>query len=268
MISQTPRLDLTQALPDNCRFLYIANDKILLHSTLKTALFDKPLIAAEQAQQFHIGYYNEAPVVAIAAHPEALNDHQAIPVKQFLVAQAPDFFQLVSSACHCLNFHKQNLFCGSCGGETKHSETELAKVCVQCDRIIYPQFSPAVLILIERGDEILLARSPHFPDGMYSTLAGFIEPGESAEQTVAREAYEEVAIHVRDIEYVGTQNWPFPMSYMIAYRAQYESGEIHPQENEIEDARWFHLDDLDDLILPVSASLSRQLIETFRQKRT
>ena len=123
-----------------------------------------------------------------------------------------------------------------------------------------------MIVLVTRGDEILLARSPRFNPGVYSTLAGFVEAGESVEQCVAREVFEEVGLEVDNLEYLGSQGWPFPHSLMLGFYARYRSGEIVMQADEIEDARWFALDDLP--LLPPTNSISRYLIELYLARRS
>jgi NAD+ diphosphatase len=119
--------------------------------------------------------------------------------------------------------------------------------------------APAVMALVRRGTEILLARSPHFPPGMYSALAGFVEPGESLEQCLAREVGEEVGIQVARPRYVASQSWPFPHSMMIAFVCEWVSGEIRRQESEIEEAKWFEVLQLPRL--PSKISIARRLID-------
>jgi NAD+ diphosphatase len=126
--------------------------------------------------------------------------------------------------------------------------------------VFYPRLSPAAIMLIYRGDELLLARSPHFPPGMYSALAGFVEPGESIEETVRREVREEVGVEVGEIRYFGSQPWPFPNSLMIGFLVEWADGEIRLGEpEEIEDARWFRSEDLPPL--PPKVSIARAMID-------
>lgn len=124
---------------------------------------------------------------------------------------------------------------------------ERAMYCQPCDLRSYPRISPSMIVLVTRGDEILLARSPRFVTGVYSTLAGFAEPGESAEDCLVREVREEVAVEVQNIQYVGSQCWPFPHSMMLGFHAEYAGGEIVMQPDEIEDAQWFSVHDLPPL---------------------
>jgi NAD+ diphosphatase len=128
--------------------------------------------------------------------------------------------------------------------------------------VYYPRLSPAAIMLVRRGDELLLARSPHFPPGMYSALAGFVEAGESIEETIRREVREEVGVEVGEVRYFGSQPWPFPNSLMIGFIAEYAGGELKIGEpEEIEDARWYRLDDLPKL--PPGVSIARAMIDAF-----
>lgn len=172
-----------------------------------------------------------------------------------------DAWRLAGRAVQIVEWDRNHRFCGRCGSETKPHPKERARVCPGCGLEHYPRLSPAVIVLIEKGDRMLLARSPHFVRGVYSTLAGFVEPGESLEQTVAREVFEEVGVELANIRYFGSQPWPFPNSLMIGFTAEYAGGELRPQEGEIEDARWFGVDDLP--LLPPGMSIARALIDDF-----
>lgn len=163
-----------------------------------------------------------------------------------------------------VEWERTHRFCGRCGTPTERHASERARVCPRCGLQQYPRVSPAVITLIEDGDRLLLARSPHFVKGVYSTLAGFVEPGESLEETVAREVREEVGVELKDIRYFGSQPWPFPHSMMIGFTALYAGGEIVPQEGEIEDARWFTVDTLP--LLPPPLSIARALIDDFLRR--
>jgi NAD+ diphosphatase len=128
----------------------------------------------------------------------------------------------------------------------------------------FPRLSPAAIVLVEREDHVLLARSPGFPKGLYSVLAGFVEPGESIEETVVRELREEVGIGVENISYFGSQPWPFPNSLMIGFTADYADGELSPDPAEIEDAGWYTADALPQL--PPETSIARAMIEDFARR--
>ena len=136
-----------------------------------------------------------------------------------------------------------------------------AKECEECGRFDFPRISPAIIVLIEKGDALLLARSTRFPGSFFSVLAGFVEPGESLEEAVHREVKEETGILVKDIEYFGSQPWPFPDSLMIGFTAQYASGEIRIDGEEIAEAGWYKSHSLPQI--PGKLSIARQLIDWF-----
>lgn len=135
--------------------------------------------------------------------------------------------------------------------------------CRDCRVINYPRLSPSIIVLVTRGDEMLLARNANWPTNMYSTLAGFVEPGESIEQTVHREVMEEVGLRVRNLRYFGSQSWPFPNSLMLGFHAEYEGGDIVCQPDEIADAQWFSKDTLPQT--PPKTAISGWLIDEFIQ---
>ena len=168
-------------------------------------------------------------------------------------------FALAGRALQLVDWDRTHQFCGRCGARTQAKRDERVRVCPACKLSAYPRVAPATMMLVTRGRELLLARSPHFPPGMYSALAGFVEPGESLEQCVQREVAEEVGVRVNNIRYFASQSWPFPHSLMIAFVCDWESGEIHPQEGEIEAANWFEVLQLPKL--PSRISIARKLID-------
>lgn len=160
-----------------------------------------------------------------------------------------------------LYWNKEHKFCGHCGKLTELSIVETAKVCPSCKARFYPRIMPAVIIAITKGDEILLAHNFKFRDDLYSLIAGFVEAGESLEEAVAREIYEEIHIRVKNIKYFDSQSWPFPQSLMLGFTAEHESGEIVVDGKEIADAKWFKSDNLP--LIPSEGSISRRLIDSF-----
>jgi NAD+ diphosphatase len=173
----------------------------------------------------------------------------------------PDFIPIAFRALHLLDWSQKTRFCKRCGNEMRAKAGPPARECPQCGYLSFPRISPAVIVLVERGNECLLARSPRFKGEFYSVLAGFSEPGETLEETVAREVREETGIEVKDIRYFGSQPWPFPDSLMIGFTARYAGGEIRVDGEEILDARWFTSDQLPDI--PGKISIARQLIDWF-----
>jgi NAD+ diphosphatase len=170
-----------------------------------------------------------------------------------------DHFALAGRALQLLEWDRNHQFCGRCGTATEPKRDERVRVCPACKLSAYPRVAPAVMALVTKQDQILLARSPHFPPGMYSALAGFVEPGESLEQCLAREVAEEVGVRVGRARYFASQPWPFPHSLMIAFVCEWESGEIRPQAGEIEEANWFKVLQLPKL--PSRISIARRLID-------
>ena len=168
-------------------------------------------------------------------------------------------FALAGRAIQIMDWDRTHQFCGACGTATVPKPNERSRQCPSCGLTQYPRIAPAVMALVRRGDELLLARSPHFVPGMHSALAGFVEPGESLEQCLHREVREEVGIEVTNLTYFSSQPWPFPHSLMIAFNCDYAAGEITPEPSEIEAAGWFDLEHLP--ILPNRVSIARRLID-------
>ncbi|WP_297575794.1 NAD(+) diphosphatase [uncultured Deefgea sp.] len=166
---------------------------------------------------------------------------------------------LACRASQIATFYRTHRFCGVCGAPTLALEHEIACECTACQQRVWPRLSPAVMVLIQRGREVLLARSPHFRSGMYSAVAGFVEPGESLEQCAHREVREEVGVEITNLRWFASQSWAFPHSLMLAFFADYVSGEIVCQADEIEDARWFSPDDLP--LLPSASSIAYRLLQ-------
>lgn len=176
-----------------------------------------------------------------------------------LYGQVPEaHFLLAGYVSQILFWQRTSQFCPVCGGTTRPVGGDWGKQCTNCGHSRYPQMSPAVLALVHDGERILLTHKAGWGP-MYSIIAGFVEPGESLEQCVAREVMEEVSLQVADITYHGSQPWPFPSQLMLGFTMRYVSGEPVPEEGELDDARWFHIDALPPLPQPLS--LSRQLID-------
>jgi NAD+ diphosphatase len=173
-----------------------------------------------------------------------------------------DYFSIAGRAVQILLWDSTHRFCGRCGQPTVNAPAERAKLCPQCGLLSFPRVSPAVIMLVRRGDDLLLARNRAFAEGFFSVLAGFVEPGESLEEAVAREVHEEVNLEIDNIRYFASQPWPFPHSLMIGFTANYVGGEIQPQADEIVEAAWFSRQGkLPNL--PGKLSIARKLIDSF-----
>ena len=187
------------------------------------------------------------------------------PLRPILIQIRSAQFVPVSAAMQVLDFSREHRFCGQCGRPTRPSESDRGRTCESCQLTQYPRISPCVIVLVTRGDEILLARAPRFVDGMYSTLAGFVEAGESAEHACHREIFEEVGVEIAKPIYQGSQSWPFKHSLMLGYRAEWVLGDIRIDGDEIIDAQWFKYNKLPKL--PPKASISRGMIDAFISER-
>ncbi len=170
------------------------------------------------------------------------------------------YFSLAMRAYQVLNWELTNQFCGRCGSPMNTSPTELAKICPECQFTVYPRINPAVIVAIIKDNSILLARNSNFP--LHSVIAGYVEAGESLEETVMRETVEEVGIKVKNVRYFSSQPWAFSCSLMIGFTAEYDSGEITPDGIEIKEAAWYTKDNL-PTSLPGPISIARKLIDWF-----
>ncbi len=185
-------------------------------------------------------------------------------LRQVLGLLDEDLFHVAGRAFQILHWERTHQFCGRCGSRTVPKDEERAKACPQCGLIIYPEIFPAIIVAVIRGQKILLAQSHRFRGVFYSVLAGFVEPGETFEETVRREVREEVAIEVKNIHYFGSQPWPFPNSLMVGFTADYDSGKIKIDESEIAEARWFSSNNLPPL--PRKGTIARRLIDYFKER--
>ena len=193
--------------------------------------------------------------------PEGL---QLVPIRQLITSWSKEQFLQASRAVQLLEWRRNHKFCSHCGHPTEVHPTEYAMVCPSCRYHQYPRVNPCIITVITRGDdEILLAKSVHNKTNMYGLIAGFVEVGETLEEAVQREAFEEVGLKLKNIQYMSSQPWPFPSNLMVAFRAEYESGEIKLQEEEIADAQFFKIDQLPEI--PFKGSIAHSMIMQITQ---
>jgi NAD+ diphosphatase len=207
-------------------------------------------------EQHYLGDIGNIPVFATEVDPEAEEPegYEFNTLWTFLGQVEEAVFNLVGKAKQIVDWHQHHQYCGQCGEPTSSSEMDRSRKCESCKQLYYPRLSPSIIVLVTRGEELLLARNARARNNFYSTLAGFVEPGESIEEAVHREVMEEVGIKIRNLEYFGSQSWPFPNSLMLGFHAEYDSGEFVFQDEEIDDANWFHYRDLPSRPSPVSIS--------------
>lgn len=173
-----------------------------------------------------------------------LDDFHAVSFKQALSMIYPMQYSMGVRAHAILNWDHNHQFCGRCATPTLHHAPHFERRCPACQLVFFPRISPAVIVLIYRGEELVMAKAPHYAPGVYGLIAGFVESGESLEDTVHREIKEEVGLHVKNITYFGSQPWPFPDSLMLGFTAEYDFGELVIDRNEIEHAGWYRYDAL------------------------
>ncbi|WP_291580221.1 NAD(+) diphosphatase [Clostridium sp. UBA6640] len=179
---------------------------------------------------------------------------------------AENIFLLVIRGLELINWLNENKYCSCCGKKVQIEPKKTYMECLNCGYIIYPRITPAIIVAVLKDDKILLARSPYFTPNMYSLISGHVEPGEFVETTVKREVKEEVGIDIKNIKYFGSHPWPFPYKLMIGFIAEYSSGEIKIDNDEIEAADWFSLDDLPN-IPEYKLSFARTIIDYVLEHR-
>jgi NAD+ diphosphatase len=223
---------------------------------------------AVASSRHYLGQLDAVDCWAIAL-PEVPVGWRAVGLRAALMQLADPLAAVAGRAAQILEWDRAHRHCGVCGAPTLMHVKERARTCPSCGHVAYPRISPAMMVLVWRGDELLLARSPSYPPGRYSALAGFVEAGESLEDCVAREVDEEVGVRVQHLRYYGSQSWPFPHSLMVAFTAQWAGGEIIAQPDEIEHAAWFSIDALPDIPprLSIAGHLIRDTVTAMREQR-
>ena len=216
------------------------------------ALHWMPFAEIGVAESIFLGLDDGIPLFAPLVRTEAVG-RRAWSVFR-LIAMMSGRDAAIWGAARSLNeWHNRHIYCGVCGNRTESFRAGWGRKCHNCDAEHFPRVDPVVIMLAEHEDRILLGRSPHYPPGRYSALAGFVEPGESIEEAVARELFEEAGVAVRDVRYVTSQPWPFPSSLMIGLIGRKESGAISIDAAELEDARWFSKGELEDMVADAHA---------------
>jgi len=201
--------------------------------------------------------YSAEATTEIAA-PETMSFRE---LRSLYGALEEDLFLLAGKAIQIVTWDQTNQYCGRCGAKTIPLEGERAKKCPACGLINYPRISPAAITAITMGNKILLTHNAAFKGNIHSLIAGFVEPGETIEECVHREIFEEVGLKVKNLKYFGSQPWPFPNSLMIGFTAEYDSGEISVDGQEITEAGWYEASNLPEL--PGKISIARKIIDWF-----
>jgi NAD+ diphosphatase len=263
-----PGLRPPAVAPTSATWFAFRGDRLLLRTLPEGAALPSYEELAVLGADFESGHYLgrlddvDCYAVALPDDPSVSEDFALEGLRAVFGRLSDEHFTIAGRAVQILHWDQTHRFCGRCGEPTVHAPTERAKLCPKCGLLSFPRLSPAVIMLVQRGEELLLARGAAFPEAFYSVLAGFVEPGESLEEAVAREIREEVGLEITDIRYFGSQPWPFPHQLMIGFTTRYVSGEILPQPDEIIHAAWFpRTGELPRL--PGKLSIARRLIDWF-----
>ena len=218
-------------------------------------------LGIEEVASHYLGDLMGIPIFANEVDPEAEEPegYEFQSLWSFLGQVDEAVFYLIGRAKQIVDWYQHHKFCGQCGKPTGSAETDRSRKCHDCGNMFYPRLSPSIIVLITKGDEVLLAKSANARANFYSTLAGFVEPGESIEEAVHREVFEEVGLKVKNLKYFNSQSWPFPNSLMLGFHAEYDEGEIVLQEEEIADAQWFHYREMPNR--PAMISISGWLVD-------
>ena len=182
-------------------------------------------------------------------------------LRELFAAMTPEERKAASRERELEEWRAVNRFCGKCGAEMRPHENpaERAFVCPTCGYLAYPKLCPAVIVLVSKGDEVLLQRNSHYKAAHWSLVAGYVDPGESLEEAVRREIREEASLEVKDLRYITSQTWPFPSNIMIGFRAEYASGTLKPDGEEVIESGWFRRGNLPEI--PRPGSIARQLLD-------
>ena len=267
--------EIYESIPPNSRIILSCNHKIIHNTEQNSYCFYYDLvtesignkkilaIARENSELICTIYLNEMEF----NHLIELNPQLVIhDLRRAFTAMDAELFKLISRSIELSAWLNESSYCSVCGQSTTFNEKEMAFACSCSNKIFYPTISPCIITLITDEDKVLLGRAKFFPEGLYSTLAGFIEAGESAEDALHREIDEEVGIRVNNITYYSSQSWPFPSQLMLGFYCQYVSGEIKINQDELEDAQWFHIDNLP--LIPPTSSISGMLIHSYIADRS
>jgi NAD+ diphosphatase len=254
------------------RAVVLAETAVLVDEE-RLALVELPGLLAHGAEPLLLGVQDRQALFAVDAEPldaAALAPAELVSVRDIAPRLAQDDGGLIAYAAALLNWHRRHRFCSVCGTPSLIEEAGLLRRCPACGAEHHPRTDPVVIMLVvdEQRDRVLLGRQPSWPPRRYSALAGFVEPGESLEDAVAREVLEEAGVEVTGARYDSSQPWPFPSSLMLGFTAAYVSGEAVASDGELEEARWFSREQLEeaaagggDMLLPPPIAIARTLID-------
>ena len=236
---------------NNNREIYLNDKKIPIFTNKEVESFDLDF-------KLYIGNYNDKEVIVANANMEE-NFHTLFELYEINHEE----YQIASKAVLIRDWYKNHQYCGRCGEKTVMHKKDMMLLCPECGQMHYPRIAPAIIVAINNSGKLLMAKHSYHKVLKYTLLAGFVEPGENIEEAVKREVKEEVGIKIKNIRYVKSQSWPFPNSLMLGFNADYESGEIIVDGEEIIDAKWFKPEEIEKP--PSDISISSWLINNYIQ---
>ncbi len=254
-------------------FVFRGSDLLVIDEG-ETAVLPTHCDSLELLRQHYLGQIDGETAVhcftaEVDAETEAPEGMQFVGLRPLYNRLSTDYLRLAGRAVQIIDWDRNHQFCSRCATPNEILSYERAKKCPNCGLVTYPRISPAMIVRVDRMIDgvphLLLARNGRWKRGWYSVLAGFVEPGETLKECVHREVLEEVGIRVKHVRYFGSQPWPFPNSLMVAFTAEYAGGELVLEEAEIEDAGWYHADNLPNL--PSRISIARRMVDDFLGQR-
>lgn len=263
----TPGITTDEGARDSDLWFIFSGGKLLARATQESVtlprLKDIEHIAFDLHGSFYMGNLDGDRCFAVELRevPEETGNFVFSDLRFLFGIMEEELLNVSSKASELINWENSSRYCGRCGAINENKKGERSKICPACGLVKYPVISPAVIVAIVKGDKILLAHNKNFKGTMYSVVAGFVETGETFEECVKREIFEEVGIRVKNIRYFGSQPWPFPNSLMVAFTAEYEGGDIQVDNVEIGHADWFGIENLPEI--PRRGSVARKLIDWF-----
>lgn len=223
-------------------------------------------------RQINIGDFNHSHYCCaeLSSEEDIPDIFHVLSLRQALALFTQGMYGMAVKAYSVINWDKNHQFCSRCGRTTVQQAKGFERLCTSCALPFFPRISPSIIVLIKKEDHLLMARSPHFLHGVYGLIAGFVDVGESAEDAVHREVMEEVGLQVKNLTYFDSQPWPFPDSLMLAYTADYASGEIAIDNVEIEAAGWYKYDSLPgrpSVATSIASKLINHFVESYSQRQ-
>ena len=256
--------------PSTYWFVFISNSLLLQHDESGYHIpctVEPPFPMKEWTPRQELPSLDGVPCMAYSLNtpPQDMKDYVTMGLRESWNVLPHTFYNVAGKASELLYWDSCTRYCGVCGAPMKRT-TIISKQCTHCGKEVWPQVSPAIIVRIRRGDDILLVHAKNFRRSeMYGLVAGFVETGETLEQCVKREVMEEVGLEIKNIRYFGSQPWPYPCGIMIGFTADYVAGELHLQEEELSRAGWFNRKNLPQI--PDKMSIARRLIDNYIEER-